>query len=287
MRRGGVRRGGVRRGSRRRPGAALALTLACAATALASLAGCAAPAKGWTLPPAGGVTDYQLGGAYDPDQRVAIVARDRTAPPAAGAYSICYINGFQTQPGELDAWPDEILLRAPSGDVHFDPDWPDEALLDTSSADSRAVIAETIAGWIRGCAREGFDAVEFDNLDSYSRSDGALSFADNLALATELVAAAHREGLAAGQKNAPDHAAELRERAGFDFAVTEECSVFSECGAYTSVYGEHVIDIEYTSALPRPFAEMCADRAAPRSMVLRDRPLGSPGDPGYAFELCG
>lgn len=276
----------TRRGGRRGRGA-VTLVIAAATSALLALAGCAAQPARWKTPPAGGLPDYQLGGAYDPDSRVAIVARDRTAQPAAGAYSICYINGFQTQPGELDAWPDEALLRAPSGEVHFDPDWPDEALLDTSSADSRSIIAETVAGWIRGCARAGFDAVEFDNLDSYSRSDGTLSFADNLALATELVAAAHREGLAAGQKNAPDHAAELRERAGFDFAVTEECNVFTECAAYTSVYGEHVIDIEYTAALPRPFAEMCADEAAPRSMVLRDRPLSSPGDPGYAFELCG
>ena len=266
--------------------AVTAIAALVALVALAALTGCATPAGAWALPPAGGVPDYQLGGAYEPDPRVTIVGRDRSAPPAADAYSICYINGFQTQPGELDSWPAEVLLRGESGEIRFDPDWPDEALLDTSSADGRAVIAETVAGWIEGCARDGFDAVEFDNLDSYTRSDGALSLDDNLALATDLVTVAHREGLAAGQKNASEDALALRDRAGFDFAVTEECSVFDECGAYTAVYGEHVIDIEYTQALPRPFAEMCADPAAPRSMVLRDRLLGTPGAEGYAFDLC-
>lgn len=263
-------------------------TVALAALAcVTAVAGCAPAAETWTVPPAGAAPDYQLGAAYDADPRVGVIARDRTAPAATGAYSICYINGFQTQPGELASWPEHVLLRTPDGKIRFDPDWPDEALLDTSTASARTAIVDTVSGWIEGCARDGFDAVEFDNLDSYTRSGGALSLADNLAVATALVRVSHDAGLAAGQKNASEDAAALREQASFDFAVTEECSVFDECGAYTAVYGAHVIDIEYTDDLPRPFAEMCADDAAPASMVLRDRLLGAPGDPGYAFELCG
>lgn len=269
--------------------------------ATASLAGCAAPDQdprgstpspslsseaAITLPPAGASPDYQLGGAYDPASGVGIVARDRGAEPAAGTYSICYVNGFQTQPGELELWPASTLLRDAAGGVFIDPDWPDEVLLDTSTHGAREEILARVSDWIAGCASAGFDAVEFDNLDSYTRSGGALTFEDNLALASALVETAHEHGLAAGQKNAPDDAAALRERAGFDFAITEECSVFNECDAYTDVYDDRVIAIEYTDALPRPFAEMCADPAAPASMVLRDKPLGSPGDDGYAFELC-
>ncbi|PQZ50929.1 MULTISPECIES: endo alpha-1,4 polygalactosaminidase [unclassified Microbacterium] len=261
------------------------------AALLLVLGGCAAPAESspsdsvFDLPPAGAVPDYQLGGAYDPAPEVGIVGRDRGAPPAPGVYSICYVNGFQTQPGELDSWPQELLLHA-DGEVVFDPDWPDEALLDTSTAERRDRIAATVTPWIAGCADDGFDAVEFDNLDSYTRSTGALSLQDNLTLATLLVDAAHAAGLAAGQKNAAEDAAVLREQAGFDFAVTEECAVYTECGAYTDVYGEHVIDIEYTDELPRPFAEMCADDDSPASMVLRDRDLVTPGDDDYAFEVC-
>ena len=253
------------------------------------LAGCAAtptaPTSEVVLPPTGALPDYQLGGVYDPAPEVGIVGRDRTADPAPGVYSICYINGFQTQPGELDTWQSELLLQR-DGETVFDPDWPDEALLDTSSPERRERIAATVIPWIEGCADAGFDAVEFDNLDTYARSDGALSLDDNLALAASLVDAAHAAGLAAGQKNAAEDAEILHEQAGFDFAVTEECAVYRECGAYTGVYGGHVIDIEYADELPRPFAEMCADDDAPASMVLRDRDLVTPADEDHVFEAC-
>ncbi|MHC9045572.1 endo alpha-1,4 polygalactosaminidase [Microbacterium saperdae] len=239
----------------------------------------------WSLPPAGAVPDYQLGGAYEPAAEVGIVGRDRSADPAADAYSICYVNGFQTQPGELDTWAADLLLQR-DGETVFDPDWPDEALLDTSTAERRERIAAQIIPWIEGCAEDGFDAVEFDNLDSYTRSDDALSLDDNLALATLFVDAAHGAGLAAGQKNAAEDAVMLHDRAGFDFAVTEECAVFEECGVYAAVYGEHVIDIEYSDELPRSFADMCADPESPASMVLRDRDLVTPDDPAYVFETC-
>ncbi|MEV4668466.1 endo alpha-1,4 polygalactosaminidase [Microbacterium sp. LWO12-1.2] len=246
-----------------------------------------APAGGdWSLPPAGATPDYQLGGAYEPAAEVGIVGRDRSADPAADAYSICYVNGFQTQPGELGSWDADLLLQHDGATV-FDPDWPDEALLDTSTADRRERIAAQIIPWIEGCADDGFAAVEFDNLDSYTRSDDTLSLDDNLALATLFVDAAHGAGLAAGQKNAAEDAAALRDRAGFDFAVTEECAVFEECDVYTAVYGAHVIDIEYSDELPRSFAEMCADAESPASMVLRDRDLVTPDNPAYVFETCG
>lgn len=240
---------------------------------------------GITLPPTGGTPDYQLGGAYDPAVGVEIVGRDRTATPVSETYSICYVNGFQTQPDELGDWPDDLLLQR-DGEPVFDPDWPDEALLDTSTADNRDRIAAEVIPWIDGCADADFDAVEFDNLDSYTRSGDALSLDDNLALAILLVDAAHAAGMAAGQKNAAEDAVALRERAGFDFALTEECAVFRECSVYTDVYGDAVIDIEYTDALPRPFAEMCADEESPASMVLRDRDLVTPTDPAYTFETC-
>lgn len=270
--------------------------LAATATAgiLLALAGCAGttdappasdPSAEWSLPPAGAVPDYQLGGAYDPAAEVGVVGRDRAADPAPGIYSVCYVNGFQTQPGELDSWEADLLLHH-DGAVFFDPDWPDEALLDTSTPENRERIAAQVIPWIEGCADAGFDAVEFDNLDTYTRSDEALTLDDNLALATAFVDAAHAAGLAAGQKNSAEDAAVLHDQAGFDFAVTEECAAYSECGAYTAVYGDAVIDIEYTDELPRPFAEMCADEESPGSMVLRDRDLLTPADEGYVFETC-
>lgn len=251
--------------------------------------GCAAdsaPPTGVQLPPTSGAVDYQLGGAYEPPDGVNVVARDRTDPPAEGAYSICYVNGFQTQPGELDAWPDEVLLRDSAGEVVFDPNWPDEALLDTSTDDSRDAIAAIVGPWIEGCADSGYDAVEFDNLDTYARSAGALTLDDNLALATRLVGIAHDRGLAAAQKNASEDAETLHATAGFDFAIAEECAVFDECGAYTEVYGDHVIDIEYSDVEGFSFDDACADPATPALTVLRDRELATPASEKYIFALC-
>lgn len=235
------------------------------------------------LPPTGGSPDYQLGGAYEPDADVSIVARDRTAPPADGVYSICYVNAFQTQPGEAGDWPDELLLRDDAGEPVVDPDWPDEVIVDTRDAER---VAAVVAPWVRDCADDGFDAVEFDNLDTYTRTGGTLSREDNLAVAALLVGEAHEKGLAAGQKNAAEDAALLHAEAGFDFAVTEECAAYEECSAYTDVYGEAVIGIEYTDNLPVPFAEVCTQPDRPASLVLRDRDLTTPGDPAHVFQLC-
>ncbi|MGP3535812.1 endo alpha-1,4 polygalactosaminidase [Microbacterium sp. RD1] len=251
------------------------------------MSGCsgATPAGDPDLPPTTAGFDYQLGGGYEPPDGVGIVARDRTDEPAAGAYSICYVNGFQTQPGERGLWPVDVLLHA-DGALVTDPEWPDEVLLDTSTPRKRAVIVDIVGEWIRGCADDGFDAVEFDNLDTFTRSAGALSPADNLALAAELVSIAHEAGLAAAQKNAAEFAAELEDDAGFDFAIAEECAVFDECAHYTEVYGSSVLDIEYTDALPRPFDRVCADPQQPAATILRDRDLVMPGHPAYVYDSC-
>lgn len=284
--------GRVRNAAVRRVSASVAVALAAALSGCSALPEGAAPDEATSgdttsisLPPAGAVPDYQLGGAYAPAAGVGVVGRDRAAAPADGVYSICYVNAFQTQPAELDDWPDALLLHADGGLV-FDPDWPDEALVDTSTSSKRGRIAEIVTPWITGCADDGFDAVEFDNLDSYSRSDGAVTLKDNLALARTLVDEAHAVGLAAGQKNAAEDASALHEQAGFDFAVVEECAAYAECDAFTAVYGERVVDIEYTDQLPRSFAQMCTDPSSPASMVLRDRDLTPAGEPGHVFETC-
>lgn len=269
--------------------AAVAVALAVGLVGMVACASAPAPAPtpGSVMwwPPAGTAVDYQLGGAYPPDPRVGIIVRDRKASPATAVYSICYLNGFQTQPGERGEWSDDLVLRQDGADV-IDRDWPDEALLDTRAEASRAAIAARVGEWIDGCASAGFSAVEFDNLDSYTRSDGLLSADDNLALATLLVQHAHDAGLAAGQKNAAEDAARLRADAGFDFAVVEECAFYDECTAYTRVYGDAVVAIEYTDALDRPFPELCADPDVPDSIVLRDRNLTTPADADYVFEIC-
>ena len=217
-----------------------------------------------------GVADYQLGQPYEPAADVTVVVRDSTASPVPGVYSVCYVNAFQTQPGET---VDPALL------LEADPAWPDEYLLDTAQ---REPLAARIDAVLARCDDAGFDAVELDNLDSWTRSDGQLDRLDTVAIARSVVAAAHGRGLAVGQTNTPElSAAEIAE-IGFDFAIAEECHEFDECAAYTATYGERVVDIEYTGAL----ADICADPDRPVMTLLRDRELTAPGSPEHVSEHC-
>jgi len=246
------------------------------------------PAALFALPPEGRV-DYQLGGASPPAPGVTLVVRDATEPPAPGVASICYLNGFQTQPGELEAWlaeAPEAVLRDAAGDPVIDPGWPDEALLDPRTPAARTAIVDRLGPLIDACAAAGFVAVEFDNLDSYTRSEGALTADDALALAALLVDRAHAAGLAAGQKNALELGPRGRDEAGFDFAVLEECDRWVECALAAEVYGDQVINIEYTDDLRGTWAEVCARGEIPALTVLRDRMLAPPSSPDHVLAHC-
>jgi hypothetical protein len=238
-------------------------------------------------PPAHGRFDYQIGGPYSPMPDVRIVERDRRVAPAAGRYNICYVNAFQTQPEENAFWTRRhrtLLLRI-GGRYVLDPDWPGEYVLDTSTAAKRAAIAEILDEWFAGCAARGYDAVEPDNLDSWTRSNGRLTRSDNSSLAQLLVLSAHQHGLAVAQKNSPELAPQAR-RIGFDFAVAEECAVYDECAAYTAAYGAHVLEIEYTDNGRTAFRRSCASRGKQISVILRDRAVVPRGHPGYVYQAC-
>jgi hypothetical protein len=240
-------------------------------------------------PPVNASVDYQLGGSYAPASGVAVVTRDVGSAPAPGTYGICYVNAFQTQPGTRSWWlahHPSLLLRDRAGRLVTDPDWPDETLLDTSTSAKRRELLAVADIWLARCAAKGFRAVEPDNLDSWTRSRGRLTMRHNAGYAAALVAHAHARGLAVAQKNDVDML-RLRSTTRFDFAVVEECQVYAECGAFTAVYGDHVIEIEYADAGGRAnFRSACAARGSRISIVYRDRDLVARGKPGYVFATC-
>lgn len=226
--------------------------------------------------PSGTDVDYQLGGAATPASRVGIVVRDRTEAPAAGVYNVCYLNAFQTQPDEKAFWrarPALVLRR--HGHPVKDAAWG-EWLLDIGTAARRERLARIMNGWIDGCASAGYDAVEFDNLDSYTRSRHRLSRADAIAYARLLVAAAHTAGLAAGQKNLAGYDGTA---IGYDFAVAEECGRWRECARYVDHYGDQVVMIEYRRS---DFAWTCERYGDDVAVELRDLEL----TPGGVHEWC-
>jgi hypothetical protein len=263
---------------------------AAAAVALTTvaLAGAApASADAVRLPPATGVFDYQLGGAYGLPG-LTVVTRDAAEQPLPGAYNVCYVNGFQTQPGDGADWLSRrpaAVLRDGAGTPVVDPDWPDEYVLDPSTPDRRATILEAVRPVITGCADRGFDAVEVDNLDTYTRF-GQISQTGALDLAASYASLAHGLGLAIGQKNAAEIAGTGRAQLGFDFAVAEECAAFDECAAYQRAYGAHVLQIEYADNLPTAFGAVCDAPGRAPLTILRDRDLVPAGAPGHVYQQC-
>lgn len=246
--------------------------------ALLATAAVAAPAP----PPAGAPVSYQLGGPF-PVAAGVVVDRDRTAPMLPGHYGICYVNAFQAQRSELGWWRRQhpsLLLRRHGREV-VDEGW-DEPLLDIGTPRRRAALARIVGGWMDGCARAGYSAVEPDNLDSWTRSRGALDAGDAMAFARRLIRRGHAAGLAVAQKNTPQLAARGR-RAGFDLAVVEECERYRECGRYERAYGDAMVEVEYT---PGAFARACAARGARVSVVLRDRDVRPLGQPGAVERRC-
>lgn len=221
--------------------------------------------------PTGTDVDYQLGGDRPVPDHVGIVVRDRESRPIEGKYNVCYVNGFQTQPNEKRFWRKHWgLVLQRHGKPVVDSAWG-EWLLDLRTAAKREKLAAIVGRWVDGCADDGFDAVEFDNLDSFTRSHHLLTRREAVSYAGLLVERAHEAGLAAGQKNLAGFDGTS---VGYDFAIAEECGRYHECSAYTRVYGDRVLAIEYRA---QDFRWTCRRYGDQLPVVLRDRDLTTHG----------
>ena len=253
------------------------------------------PVNGIQVPPVNAQFDYQIGGDYALPAGVTVVSRDWFAgASAANAYNICYVNAFQTQPDDgsgrpdlTSQWPSSVVLTG----VADDPNWPGEYLIDISTATKRQVAASHVEQMVNECARKGFDAVEFDNLDSWTRFDDIPALADSIPFgqseavlyATLLTDYAHSKGLAVGQKNTAQIIGNDDHReVGFDFAIVEQCGEYNECGDFTAGYGDNVIAIEYTAS---GFNRACSGFGDRISIVRRNVDVRRPGA-GYIYQSC-
>jgi hypothetical protein len=182
------------------------------------------------------------------------------------------VNGFQTQADEKSFWRDhsDLLLRDADGRLVIDEAWG-ETLLDLRTPAKRKALARIVGRWAHGCAKHGYVAVEFDNLDSFTRSDGLLTKHEAVRYAALLVDQAHRYGMAAGQKNLAGFDGTT---IGYDFAVSEECGRYDECQRYVDHYGDAVLMIEYRE---QDFAKTCAAYGATHAVELRDVDLTPTG----------
>lgn len=246
-------------------------------------------------PLANGQFDYQIGGAYTPLASVQIVDRDSGDPAVSGKYNICYINSFQAQPDAAAWWKanhNDLLLKDGGGQYVVDSGWG-EILFDTRTSAKRSALAAIQAGWIDGCKAAGYQAIEPDNLDSYSRSKGLITKAHNIAFATLLAQKAHGVGLSIAQKNASEIADAGKNQIGFDFVIAEECQQYggsfgaTECDDYIHYYGNLLFEIEYTdNGGLSGFNAACAARGASISIIYRDRDVVPKGTSGYVYQSC-
>ena len=213
--------------------------------------------------PAGGQRRHRVAGPRD--------------QPLRRAYNICYVNAYQTQANEKRFWrrtPHRwSLVLKKDGRPVIDGAWG-EWLLDTRTAAKRAGLARIVGRWVNRCAADGFDAVEYDNLDSWGRSRHLITVADNVAYARRLTRRAHHAGLAAAQKNAAGLTGR-GQRIGFDFAIAEECARYRECGTFAGPYANRVLVVEYRD---RDFRRACRWWGDRLSIVRRDVSV-SPGGP--------
>lgn len=137
--------------------------------------------------------------------------------------------------------------------------------------------------WIGACAAKGFNAVEPDNYDSYTRvPDGLLTSDDAKAFLSLLAIHAHAKGLAIGQKNTSD-LAPARKEVGVDFAVVEECGMYEDCADYTKAFGNHLLVIEYNE---RGLENACEGWGGEVSIVRRDVGVEPAGAPGHVRRTC-
>lgn len=245
--------------------------------------------------PADAAFDYQIGQPYQPPTGVGVVSRDWfDGSAAAGIYNICYVNAFQTQddspfvdrPDERSNWPADLVLD----ELGEDPNWGGEYLIDISTETKRTAALTHLRPMIETCATKGFDAVEFDNLDSWTRFDGTpleddvpFGKAEAMTFATDLTTLTHGLGMASGQKNTAELTAGQVATIGFDFAVVESCGRWNECEVFTDLYGDQVVAIEYRDV---DFTAACAAIGDQVSVVRRDVAVTAPGSATYVYDEC-
>jgi hypothetical protein len=171
---------------------------------------------------------------------------------AAGAKAICYLSAGTDEPFrpdhqlyvDFDTTCGGCLFGKPVGGFR-EEHWLD---IDDDQG-QRTFILGRVAARLDRCKADGFDAVEFDNVEAYANPTGLpISEATQLLFNASLANLAHARGLTAALKNDLGQVTELVPY--FDMAVNEQCQQFDECAALDPFIdaGKAVFQVEYEVA---------------------------------------
>ena len=209
-------------------------------------------------PPAGGGAnvkpqvfdiDYQTdgfctGGTITQENAAAVAAIH-----ANGAHAICYVDAGTAESFRPD-YQDYVTFNNAHGGALFGKPvggFRNEFWLNiNNNVGQRDFILSEVAKRVDRCKADGFDAVEFDNVDAYQNRTGLTISADTqLLFNTALANLAHSKGLTVGLKNDVGQVGDLQPY--FDFAINEQCQQYNECttlDAFLSA-GKAVFQVEY------------------------------------------
>ena len=175
---------------------------------------------------------------------------------AAGAHAICYLDAGDAETYrpdyqrfvDFDESCGGCLIGNPFSQV-----FPDEFFLNIDNDEGqRAFILKVNRDRVRKCADAGFDAVEWDIIDTFDdpHSGFHISYRSQLMFNTRLANMAHHFGMSVAMKNDPSQVKDLLPY--FDFAIVEECFQYHYCSgnpapgedAFVQA-GKAVFEVEY------------------------------------------
>jgi hypothetical protein len=161
---------------------------------------------------------------------------------ALGKHAVCYIDVGTWEDWRPDAtrFPRSVLGKPDEG-------WPGERWLDIRQL---GVLLPIMEARFERCVKNGFDAVDPDNVDGYENATGfALTGREQLSYNRAIASLAHADGLAVALKSDPDESRALE--GDFGFVVQEQCVQYVQCGELAPFIEHHkaVFDIEYARSL--------------------------------------
>jgi hypothetical protein len=170
---------------------------------------------------------------------------------AMGAHAVCYVDA-----GTTENWRSDRGKFDPSEVGRPLPGWQGERFVDVAKW-SAAVpqpyekLSRILSNRISLCKKEGFDAIEADNLDAYTYGNLGgfkISMRQEESFIEHLVTVAHRDGLAFFLKNEINGDSLLRTVAPHvDGEIDEQCWQYAECSVLKIFVTEHkpILNVEY------------------------------------------